>query len=94
MSTEAPAGTRAATVLRYVPGLVLLLVIFMLLKREDLRSRLIRVIGQGRISATTQAIPTRSGSTCLAGTPVPSSGAYSPDGGATTSPHNPRTPPL
>jgi methylmalonyl-CoA mutase cobalamin-binding subunit len=37
-------------------GLVLLLVIFMLLKREDLRSRLIRLIGQGRISATTRAM--------------------------------------
>jgi predicted PurR-regulated permease PerM len=42
-----PLGTAA---------LVLLLVIFMLLKREDLRSRLIRLIGQGRISATTQAM--------------------------------------
>ncbi|MES2571093.1 MAG: hypothetical protein V4710_13685, partial [Verrucomicrobiota bacterium] len=30
-------------------GLVLLLLVFMLLKREDLRSRLIRLIGQGRI---------------------------------------------
>jgi predicted PurR-regulated permease PerM len=37
-------------------GLVILLVIFMLLKREDLRSRLIRLIGQGRISAATQAM--------------------------------------
>jgi predicted PurR-regulated permease PerM/methylmalonyl-CoA mutase cobalamin-binding subunit len=37
-------------------GLVLLLVIFMLLKREDLRGRIIRLIGQGRISATTRAI--------------------------------------
>ncbi len=37
-------------------GLVLLLVIFMLLKREDLRSRIIRLIGQGRISATTRAM--------------------------------------
>jgi predicted PurR-regulated permease PerM len=37
-------------------GLALLLVIFMLLKREDLRSRLIRLIGQGRISATTRAM--------------------------------------
>jgi predicted PurR-regulated permease PerM len=35
---------------------VLLLVIFMLLKREDLRSRMIRLIGQGRISATTRAM--------------------------------------
>jgi predicted PurR-regulated permease PerM len=37
-------------------GLVILLVIFMLLKREDLRSRLIRLIGQGHISATTHAM--------------------------------------
>jgi predicted PurR-regulated permease PerM len=37
-------------------GLVLLLVIFMLLEREDLRSRLIRLIGQGRISSTTRAM--------------------------------------
>lgn len=42
-----PLGTSA---------LVLLLVIFMLLKREDLRSRLIRLIGQGRISATTRVM--------------------------------------
>ncbi|MHC1765716.1 MAG: AI-2E family transporter [Verrucomicrobiia bacterium] len=42
-----PLGTAA---------LVLLLVMFMLLKREDLRSRLIRLIGQGRISATTRAM--------------------------------------
>lgn len=37
-------------------GLVLLLVIFMLFKREDLRGRLIRLIGQGRIGATTRAL--------------------------------------
>ena len=37
-------------------GLVVLLVIFMLLKREDLRSRLIRLIGQGNISVTTRAM--------------------------------------
>src|SRR4030095_151578 len=42
-----PLGTAA---------LVLVLVIFMLLQREDLRSRLIRLIGQGRISATTRAM--------------------------------------
>lgn len=42
-----PIGTSA---------LVLLLVIFMLLKREDLRRRLIRLIGQGHISATTHAM--------------------------------------
>ncbi len=37
-------------------ALVLLLVICMLLQREDLRSRLIRLIGQGHISATTRAM--------------------------------------
>ncbi len=37
-------------------GLVLLLVIFMLLKREDVRGRMVRLIGQGRISATTRAM--------------------------------------
>jgi predicted PurR-regulated permease PerM len=42
-----PLGTAA---------LVLLLVIFMLLRREDLRRRLIRLIGKGRISSATQAM--------------------------------------
>ncbi|MEP7015183.1 MAG: AI-2E family transporter [Verrucomicrobiota bacterium] len=42
-----PLGTAA---------LVLVLVIFMLFEREDLRNRLIRLIGQGRISATTHAL--------------------------------------
>jgi hypothetical protein len=42
-----PLGTSA---------LVLLLVVFMLLQREDLRNRLIRLVGQGRISATTRAM--------------------------------------
>ncbi len=37
-------------------GLVLLLLVFMLLQREDLRNRMIRLIGQGRISATSQAM--------------------------------------
>jgi predicted PurR-regulated permease PerM len=37
-------------------ALVFLLVIFMLLKREDLRWRMVRLIGQGRISATTRAM--------------------------------------
>ncbi len=37
-------------------ALVVVLVIFMLLQREDLCSRLIRLIGQGRISATTRAM--------------------------------------
>ncbi|MGZ5005593.1 MAG: AI-2E family transporter [Chthoniobacterales bacterium] len=42
-----PLGTAA---------LVILLVVFMLFKREDLRGRLIRLIGQGRIGATTRAL--------------------------------------
>ncbi|NQX01421.1 AI-2E family transporter [bacterium] len=42
-----PLGTAA---------LVLLLLIFMLLQREDLRNRFIRLIGEGRISATSQAM--------------------------------------
>lgn len=42
-----PLGTAA---------LVLLLLIFMLLQREDLRNRLIRLIGQGRISVTSHAM--------------------------------------
>ena len=37
-------------------GLVLLLLVFMLLKREDLRGRVIRLIGQGHISTTTRAM--------------------------------------
>ncbi len=37
-------------------GLVLLLVICMLLQREDLRSRFIRLVGQGHISATSRAM--------------------------------------
>lgn len=42
-----PIGTAA---------LVMLLTTFMLLKREDLQGRAIRLIGQGRISATTRAM--------------------------------------
>ncbi|MEO5912722.1 MAG: AI-2E family transporter [Luteolibacter sp.] len=42
-----PLGTAA---------LVLLLLVFMLLQREDLKNRMIRLIGQGRISATTSAM--------------------------------------
>lgn len=37
-------------------GLVMLLATFMLLKRDDLRARLVRLIGQGKISATTRAL--------------------------------------
>ena len=42
-----PLGTMA---------LILLLLIFMLMQRDDLRNRLIRLIGQGRIGATTRAM--------------------------------------
>jgi predicted PurR-regulated permease PerM len=42
-----PLGTAA---------LVLILLIFMLLQREELRNRIIRLIGQGRISATARAM--------------------------------------
>jgi predicted PurR-regulated permease PerM len=37
-------------------GIVIILVIFMLLKREDLRDRLIYLIGPGRLHATTEAL--------------------------------------
>ncbi len=37
-------------------GLVLLLLIFMMLQREDLRNRLIRLIGQGRIGQTSRVM--------------------------------------
>jgi predicted PurR-regulated permease PerM len=37
-------------------GLVLVLVIFMLLDREDLRDRMIRLLGHGRLNLTTQAL--------------------------------------
>jgi predicted PurR-regulated permease PerM/methylmalonyl-CoA mutase cobalamin-binding subunit len=37
-------------------GLVVLLLVFMLLQREDLRNRMIRLIGRGRISATSRAM--------------------------------------
>src|SRR5262245_27666660 len=37
-------------------ALVVVLLIFMLLRREDLRNRLIRLIGHGRITVTTRAI--------------------------------------
>src|ERR1700748_1364784 len=50
--------TELAVILRPLgtAALVLLLVVFMLLKREDLRGRMIRLVGQGRISATTRAM--------------------------------------
>jgi len=37
-------------------GLVIVLVIFMLLEREDLRDRLIRLVGHGHLAATTRAL--------------------------------------
>jgi predicted PurR-regulated permease PerM len=37
-------------------GLVIVLVIFMLIQREDLRNRLIRLIGYGRLTVTTNAL--------------------------------------
>jgi predicted PurR-regulated permease PerM len=37
-------------------GMVMVFVTFMLLQREDLRDRLIRLVGAGRINATTQAL--------------------------------------
>lgn len=37
-------------------GIVLLLVIFMLLNREDIRGRIIKLLGQDRISSTTKAM--------------------------------------
>lgn len=37
-------------------GLILVLVIFMLLNREDLRDRMIRLMGHGRLNLTTQAL--------------------------------------
>jgi predicted PurR-regulated permease PerM len=37
-------------------GLVVILVIFMLMRREDLRNRLLRLIGHGRLSLTTRAL--------------------------------------
>ena len=37
-------------------ALVFVLVVFMLLKREDLRNRLIRLVGHGRLTVTTKAV--------------------------------------
>jgi predicted PurR-regulated permease PerM len=41
--------------------IVIVLVIFMLLNREDLRDRLIRLVGQGRLNLTTQALDDAAG---------------------------------
>jgi predicted PurR-regulated permease PerM len=37
-------------------GLVIILVVFMLVRREDLRNRLLRLIGHGRLTVTTRAL--------------------------------------
>jgi predicted PurR-regulated permease PerM len=37
-------------------GLVVVLVIFMLLERQDLRDRLLRLFGHGRLALTTRAL--------------------------------------
>jgi predicted PurR-regulated permease PerM len=37
-------------------GLVIILVVFMLMRREDLRNRLLRLIGHGRLTVTTRAL--------------------------------------
>jgi predicted PurR-regulated permease PerM len=37
-------------------GLVIIFVIFMLIQREDLRDRLLRLLGEGRLNASTQAL--------------------------------------
>lgn len=37
-------------------GLVTILVVFMLIKREDLRNRIIRLVGHGRLTGTTKAL--------------------------------------
>lgn len=37
-------------------GIVVVFLLFMLIQREDLRDRLIRLLGQGRLSVTTQAL--------------------------------------
>ncbi|HEY2588110.1 MAG TPA: AI-2E family transporter [Tepidisphaeraceae bacterium] len=57
-STVATVGEYASKFLSPMATalLVLVLVIFMLLMREDLRDRMIRLIGHGRLNITTQAI--------------------------------------
>jgi predicted PurR-regulated permease PerM len=62
-SSESPAWlSRLTTVLGSVVeslgglALALVLLVFMLLKREDLRNRLIRLIGHGRVTLTTKAV--------------------------------------
>ncbi|HYE93339.1 MAG TPA: AI-2E family transporter, partial [Terriglobales bacterium] len=49
--TVAAIGEMAATL-----GLVVVLVVFMLVERQELRNRLIRLFGHGRISITTRAL--------------------------------------
>jgi predicted PurR-regulated permease PerM/methylmalonyl-CoA mutase cobalamin-binding subunit len=49
--TLATVGESAATV-----GFVMVLVVFLLIERQELRNRLIRLFGHGRITVTTQAL--------------------------------------
>src|SRR5256885_3636205 len=42
-------------------GIVIVLVIFMLIQREDLRDRLLRLLGERRINVTTQALDDAAG---------------------------------
>ncbi len=59
---DADLSTRAQSLIRPIletfamAGLVILLTVFMLLHREDLRGRLIRFVGQGHISVATTAM--------------------------------------
>ena len=50
-----PAGTA---------GIVIIFVILLLLKREDLRDRFIYLIGPGRLNATTEALDDAAAVTC------------------------------
>jgi predicted PurR-regulated permease PerM len=63
LQPESPAWlSRLSAVLGHVAeslgglALALVLVVFMLLKREDLRNRLIRLVGQGRLTVMTKAV--------------------------------------
>ncbi len=42
-------------------GIVLILVVYMLLRREDLRNRLIRLVGKGQLTVTTQTLEDAAG---------------------------------
>ena len=53
-----PFSSAVAPVLDYLAavGLIVVLVVFMLIRRENLRNRLIRLLGYGRLTITTKAI--------------------------------------